>query len=49
MQKKSEKTFRVLEIIGFDLVVLKSHFYRDRILIIESQDPNKQSQDFRYN
>ena len=48
IQKKIEKIFLVLEIIAFELVVLETHFSRDRILVIWNQYVNKQSQDFTY-
>ena len=48
IQKKIEKIFLVLEIIAFELVVLETHFSRNRILVIWNQYVNKQSQDFTY-
>ena len=40
--------FSVSKIIAFELVSLKTRFYRERILVIGSQYVNEQSQDFRY-
>ena len=48
MQKNIKKIFSVLEIISFELVALRTHFYKERIILIRSQYINKQSQDFRY-
>ena len=48
MQKNIKKIFSVLEIISFELVALRTHFYKERIILIGSQYINKQSQDFRY-
>ena len=48
MQTESEKVFLVLEIIEFELVVIITNFYRERILVIGSQYVNKESHDFRY-
>ena len=48
MQKNIKKIFSVLEIISFELVALRTHIYKERIILIRSQYINKQSQDFRY-
>ena len=48
MQKNIKKIFSVLEIISFELVALRTHFYKERIILIGSQYINNQSQDFRY-
>ena len=48
MQKKVEKIFLDFETIAFELVLLKTRFYWDRILVIGCQYVKKQSQDFRY-
>ena len=48
MQQKIDKIFSVFEIIAIELVALNTHFYRDRILVIDSQYVKKQSQDLRY-
>ena len=48
MQKNIKKIFSVLEIISFELVALRTHFYKERIILIGSQYINKQSEDFRY-
>ena len=48
MQKNIKKIFSVLEIISFELVALRTHFYKERIILIRSQYINKQSHDFRY-
>ena len=48
MQEKIQKIFFGFEIIAFELVVLGTPFYWERILVIGCQDVNKQSQDFRY-
>ena len=42
MQKKIDKIFFDLEIIAFELVVLKTGFYWERILVIGCQYVNKQ-------
>ena len=47
VQKKVGKKFWVLEKISFELISLKTHFYRETKLVIGSQYLNKQSQDFR--
>ena len=49
MQKKIEEICSVSEITPFELVALNTHFYRQSILIIQSQYVNKQSKDLRYN
>ena len=36
-----QKIFSVAEIIAIELVALNTHFYRQRILIIQSQYVNK--------
>ena len=43
-----QKIFSVAEIIAIELVALNTHFYRQRILVIQSQYVNKQSEDLRY-
>ena len=48
MQKKIQKIFFDFEIIAFELVALNSRFYWERILVIECQYANKNSQDDRY-
>ena len=48
MQKKFQKIFFDLKIIAFDLAVLNTRFYSEKILFIGCQYVNKQSQDFRY-
>ena len=48
IQSKIQKKSLVSEIIGFELVALKSPFSRERILVIGSQFVNRQSRDFRY-
>ena len=47
MHKKIKKIFFHFKIIAFELVALNTGFYWDRILVIECQYVNKQSQDFR--
>ena len=47
MEKKFEKKFWVLEKISFELILLNTHFYRDRIFVIWSQYVKKQSQNFK--
>ena len=48
MQKEIDKTFFDSKIMAFELVALKTRFYRQGILFIGCQYVNKQSQDFRY-
>ena len=48
MQKKMQKIFFGFEIIAFEMVVLNTRFYWERIPLIGCQDVNKQSQDYRY-
>ena len=48
MEKKIDKRFLILKKIEFELISLKTHFYSERILIIEIQYIYKLSQDFRY-
>ena len=48
MEKKIQKMFSVSEITSFELAMLNTQFYRERILVIESQYVNKQSEDSRY-
>ena len=45
-QKIIEKI--VLRFIAFEFVALDTRFYLEKILVIECQYVNKQSQDFRY-
>ena len=47
MEKKIEKIFLVLEKILFELISLNAYFYRERILVIGSQNVKKLSRDFR--
>ena len=44
MKQKIEKFFLDFEIIAFELVALKTRFYWEKILVIECQYVNKQSQ-----
>ena len=46
MQQKTEQIFLDFDIIVFELVVLDTSFYWERILVIGCQYLNKQSQDF---
>ena len=49
--KKKEKIEKVIfdfEIIPFELVLLNTRFYWERILVIGCQYVKKQSQDYRY-
>ena len=48
MQEKILKIFLYFEVILFELVLLETRFYWERILVIGCQYMNKQSQDFRY-
>ena len=48
MQEKILKIFLYFEVILFELVLLETRFYWERILVIGYQYTNKQSQDFRY-
>ena len=48
MQKKVQKIVFDLETIAFELVVLNTHFWLERILVIGFQYVNKQFDDFRY-
>ena len=48
MQKKIWKIFFDFEIIAFQLVALDTHFYWERVLVIECEYVNKKSQDFWY-
>ena len=48
MQEKILKIFLYFEVILFELVLLETRFYWERILVIGCQYINKQSQDFRY-
>ena len=48
MKKKIQKMFFDLEITSFELFVLDTRFYWERILFIGCQYVNKQSQDFIY-
>ena len=48
MQKKVEKIFLDFEKIAFELVVLNTRFYWERILVIKHQYVNKESEDLRY-
>ena len=48
MEKTIHRMFSVSEIISFELVVLNTQFCRERILVIDSQYVNKQSEDSRY-
>ena len=47
MEKKIEKIFLVLEKSLFELISLNAYFYRERILVIGSQNVKKLSRDFR--
>ena len=47
MQKKIQKKSFDLEIIAFELILLNTPFYWERIPVMECQYKNKQSQDFR--
>ena len=47
MKKKFERRFWILEKISFELILLNTHFYRDRIFVILSEYVKKQSQDFK--
>ena len=47
VEKKIGKKFWVLEKISFELILLNTHLYRERISVIGSQYVNKDSQDFR--
>ena len=49
--KKNEKIKKLIfdfEIIPFELVLLNTRFYWERILVIGCQYVKKQSQDYRY-
>ena len=46
MQQKTEQIFLDFDIIVFEMVVLDTSFYWERILVIGCQYLNKQSQDF---
>ena len=48
MQKKIKQMFYDLKIIAFELGELNTRFYWERILVIECQYLNEQSQDIRY-
>ena len=48
MQKKIWKIFSDFEIIAFELVVLNTGFYREKIHFIGCHYVNKESQDFIY-
>ena len=48
MEEKILKIFLYFEVILFELVLLETRFYWERILVIGCQYINKQSQDFRY-
>ena len=48
MQKKIQKIFFDLEIIAFELVVLNTRFYCERIFVVGSQYVKKMSQDLRF-
>ena len=48
MEKKIEKIFLVLEKSLFELISLNAYFYRERILVIGSQNVKKLSRVFRY-
>ena len=48
MEKKIEKIFLVLEKSLFELILLNAYFYRERILVIGSQNVKKLSRVFRY-
>ena len=48
MQKKIGKRFFGFEMIAFEMVVLNTRFYWEKILVIGCQYISKQSQDFRY-
>ena len=48
MEKKFEKIFLVLEKSLFELISLNAYFYRERILVIGSQNVKKLSRVFRY-
>ena len=48
MKKKMEEFFFDFYKISFELVALNTLFYWERILFIERQSVNEQSQDFRY-
>ena len=39
--KKNSEKFSILEIIHYELVARKTHFHRDRILVIGNQHVNK--------
>ena len=45
---RSPKKILVLEIVAFELVTLTTHLYEERILVIWSQNVNKQFQNFSY-
>ena len=48
MQQKTKKIFFEFEINAFELVLLDSSFYWERIRVIGCQYVNKKSQDFRH-
>ena len=48
MQKKIQQIFSDFEIIAFELVVLNSRFYWERVHFIGCHYVNKESQDFGY-
>ena len=48
MQKKTQEVFIDYQIIAFQLVVVNTRFYWERILVFVCQYVNRQSQDFRY-
>ena len=48
MREKNEQIFFYFEIIAFELVLLDTSFYWERILVIGCKYVKKQSPDFRY-
>ena len=47
MRKKIEQLFNDLQVIAFEIVVLNTRFYWERILFIGWQYVKKQAQGFR--
>ena len=48
MQKEIDEILFYFEVIPFELVLLNTRFYWERIVVIRSQYVNKMSQDCRY-
>ena len=48
MEQKTEKIFVAFEIISFELVVLDTRFYWEKIVVFRCQYVKKMCQDFKY-